>query len=88
MCTRTRSPGLINRVWSFGVKLSRLASCGLGGPVGTPSLWMKAKLVGSMQFGLQWWKRAVHSRSLMCSDAHQWALSQLMLSGNGANPGG
>ena len=53
MCTRTRSPGLINRVWSFGVKLSRLASCGLGGPVGTPSLWMKAKLVGSMQFGLQ-----------------------------------
>jgi len=41
-------------------------------------------LVGSVQFGLQWWNCPLHSRSLMCSDAHQCELSQLMLSKNGA----
>ena len=53
-----------------------------------PSFWMKAKFVGSSQFGLQLSNPNVHSRSLMWSDAHQWVLSQLMLSKNGASPGG
>src|ERR1700674_1373039 len=82
------SPGFIRRVCALGVFVARLASCGLGGPVGTPSVWMKAKLVGSMHALLQLAKFSVHSRSLMWREAHQWVLSQLRLSTNGANTGG
>jgi hypothetical protein len=78
----------MSSVWLLGVKLANVDCCGLGGPVGTPSFWMKAKFVGSSQFVLQLSKPNVHSRSLMCSDAHQCELSQLMLSKNGALPGG
>src|SRR5579863_6263242 len=49
---------------------------------------MNAKFVGSSQFGLQMAKFTVHSASLMCRDAHQCVLSQRMVSGNGASPGG
>ncbi|MBO0824173.1 MAG: hypothetical protein J2P27_09985 [Actinobacteria bacterium] len=73
---------------AFGVKVARFASCGLGGPVGTPLVWMKPKLTGSMQFGLQVAKFRLHSRLSMVSAAHQCVLSQLMLSANGASPGG
>ena len=51
----SRSPGFISRVRPFGVKLDWFASCGLGGPVGTPFVWMNAKFVGSMQLVLQFW---------------------------------
>src|SRR6516164_3391888 len=83
-----RSPGFIIRVFLFGVLVARSAFCGLGGPFGTPLVWMKAKFVGSAQLLLQLAKFTVHSRSLMCSDAHQNLLLQLMLSTNGAAPGG
>jgi hypothetical protein len=36
-------------VCASGVTDARSDSCGLGGPVGTPFVWMKAKLTGSMQ---------------------------------------
>jgi hypothetical protein len=49
---------------------------------------MNAKFVGSSQPALQLSKLNVHSRSLMWSEAHQCVLSQLMLSKNGASPGG
>ena len=65
-----------------------MALSGPAGPVGTPSIWMKAKLVGSMQFRLQFVNPAPHSRLLMCSEAHQWVVSQLMLVMKGASPGG
>src|SRR5215467_8440257 len=71
------SPGFIISVWPFGVMVARSASCGLGGPAGTPLVWMKAKFVGSMQLVLQLTKFTVHSRSLMCSEAHQNLLLQL-----------
>ena len=87
MCTRSRSPGFIISVCESGVKLSAVASCGPAGPVGTPLSWMKAKLVGSMQLALQCTKPAVHSRSLICSEAHQCWLSHEIESPNGANPG-
>src|SRR5215831_18443482 len=83
-----RSPEFIIRVWRLGVLVARSASCGLGRPVGTPLVWMKAKFVGSMQLLLQLPKFTVHSASLICSDAHQCLLLQLMLSTNGAIPGG
>src|ERR1700694_4748147 len=82
------SPGFIRRVCALGVFVARLASCGLGGPVGTPSVWMKAKLVGSMHALLQLAELSVHPWTLLWRDAHQWVLSQLRLSTNGANPGG
>src|SRR5262249_19202508 len=75
--------GLMCRVFLLGVLVARFASCGLGGPAGTPLVAMKAKFVGSMQLPLQLAKFTVHSRSLICSEAHQWVLSQLMLSTNG-----
>ena len=74
-------------VSELGVLVSPVASCGLGGPVGMPSRWMNAKLVGSSQFVLQFTKPSWHSRSLMCSDAHQWVLSHETESANGAKPG-
>ena len=88
MWITSRSPGFIRSVWPFGVAVLPLASCGLGGPVGTPSLWMNAKLVGSMQLLLQFTNPSWHSRSLMCSEAHQCVLSHEIESANGANPGG
>ena len=88
MWIRRRSPGFMSSVSEFGVAVLRSASCGLGGPVGTPFRWMNAKLVGSSQLGLQEVKPRVHSRSLMCSEAHQCVLSHEMLSTNGAKPGG
>ena len=71
----------------MGVNDAAVASCGLGGPVGTPFVWMNAKFVGSMQLLLQVANPAEHSRSLMWSDAHQCVLSHDSLSTNGANPG-
>src|SRR5215472_15595102 len=65
------SPGFISSVLELGVLVAMFESCGLGGPVGTPLVWMNAKFVGSMQWLLQLAKFVVHSRSLMCSDAHQ-----------------
>src|SRR5205823_13776002 len=88
MWTVIVSPGFISSVCSFGVNVEIVETCGPAGPVGTPSFWMKAKLVGSSQAVLQWPKCNVHSRSLMWSEAHQCELSQLMLSKNGASPGG
>ena len=57
--------------------------------MGTPLVWMKAKLTGSTQLWLQlplplpW-----HSRLSMFSAEHQWVSSQLVASTNGAKPGG
>src|SRR5215469_4627948 len=81
------SPGFISSVRWFGVTVLRLAFCGLGGPVGTPLVWMNAKLTGSTQLLLQVPER-VHSSESIVSAAHQWALSQLMPFADGANPGG
>jgi hypothetical protein len=89
MCTVILSPGLISSVRLFGVKVASLESCGLGGPVGTPPRCTKAKLTGSTQLLLQGPDPLpVHSRLSMLSAEHQWVLSQLMLSANGAKPGG
>src|SRR5580700_4612021 len=91
MCTVIRSPGLISRVCLLGVNVALSLSCGLGGPVGTPLVWTKAKLTGSVQLLLH---PVVanplprHSRLSMLSAEHQCVLSQLMLSLNGAKPGG
>src|SRR6266480_232773 len=82
------SPGFISRVLWFGVTVFRLERCGLGGPVGTPFVWMNAKLTGSTQLLLQTLKSAWHSSESMVSAAHQCELSQLRASENGANPGG
>ena len=84
----TLSPGFISSVSRFGVNVVVFWSCGDGGPVGTPSLWMKAKLTGSTQLLLQLAKAAMHSRLSMFMAAHQRVPSQLMLSTNGAWPGG
>src|SRR5215469_2067902 len=81
------SPGFISRVFWFGVTVLRLERCGLGGPVGTPVVWMNAKLTGSTQLLLQV-PETVHSSESMVSAAHQCELSQLRPSANGANPGG
>src|SRR6516165_8546828 len=81
------SPGFISSVRWFGVTVLRSARCGLGGPVGTPLVWTKAKLIGSTHLLLQV-PETVHSSESIVSAAHQWLLSQLMPSANGANPGG
>src|SRR6185503_7191611 len=83
MCTCSRSPGFISRVCAFGVNVAALASCGPAGPVGTPLSWMNAKFVGSIQALLQCVNPIVHSRSLMCSEAHQCRLSHEIASPNG-----
>src|SRR5689334_7954144 len=91
ICTVIRSPGFILSVCRFGVNVRKLDSCGLGGPVGTPFVWTNPKLAGSMHLLLQVFGAIpfpVHSRLSMVSAEHQWVLSQLMLSANGANPGG
>src|SRR6516165_4085722 len=81
------SPGFIRNVDRFGVTVRRLASCGLGGPAGTPLVCTKAKLIGSVQLLLHE-PPVVHSSESIVSAAHQCVLSQLMPSTNGANPGG
>src|ERR1700745_4090003 len=43
----------ISSVSLLGVKVELFASPGPGGPAGTPFIWMKAKLTGSVQLGLQ-----------------------------------
>ncbi len=89
MCTVILSPGFIRSVRLFGVNVASFDSCGLGGPGGTPSRWTKAKLTGSTQLLLHGPDPLpVHSRLSMFSAEHQCVLSQLMLSANGANPGG
>jgi hypothetical protein len=91
MCTVTVSPGFISSVLPFGLNVERLASCGLGGPVGRPLVWMNAKFTGSTQLLLQVANPSVHSRLSIVNAAHQWVLSQLMESANTsppANPGG
>src|ERR1700747_1649803 len=82
------SPGFISRVRWFGVTVFRWERCGLGGPVGTPFVWMNAKLTGSTQLLLQTLKSAWHSSESIVSAAHQCELSQLHASANGAKPGG
>ena len=86
MLSLITSPGFISRVCAFGVTVVRSLSCGLGGPVGTPLVWIQPKLTGSVQFGLQV-PSAAHSRLSMVSAEHQCVLSQLMLSAKGAKPG-
>ena len=49
---------------------------------------MKAKFTGSMQLLLHGPAGPVHSRLSMVSAEHQCVLSQLMVSANGAKPGG
>src|SRR6266568_1025643 len=88
MRTLSRSPGFMSRVFALGVKVARSASCGLGGPAGTPLVWIIAKLMGSTQLLLQWPKFVVHSRLSMVMAEHQWVLSQLAESTMGAMPGG
>jgi hypothetical protein len=87
MWITTRSPWFIRNVLALGVNVCRLACCGLGGPTGTPSVWMNAKFTGSMQLLLQV-PAALHSTLSMLSAEHQWVLSQLIESANGAKPGG
>jgi len=83
------SPGFISSVFLFGVSVLALLFCGLGGPAGTPFVAMKAKLTGSTQLLLhEPDPLPVHSRLSMVSAEHQCELSQLMLSANGAKPGG
>src|ERR1022692_4502197 len=89
MRTVILSPGFISSVREFGVTVAWLLSCGLGGPVGTPLSWMNPKLTGSTQSLLHGPEPVpVHSRLSMLSAEHQCVLSQLMLSENGAKPGG
>ena len=89
MCTVILSPGFISSVRELGVKVARLLRCGLGGPVGTPLVWMKPKFTGSMHCALHGPDPLpLHSRLSMLSAEHQCVLSQLMLSANGAKPGG
>jgi hypothetical protein len=54
MWTLTLSPGFMSNVSAFGTDEARSAVCGLGGPGGTPSVWMNEKLTGSSQFALHW----------------------------------
>ena len=63
------------------------ASCGDGGPVGTPFRWMKPKLTGSSQLLLHITKPVVHSRLSMVSAAHHYVSLQPSLSTNGGLPG-
>ena len=89
MCTVILSPGFISSVRELGVTVARSLSCGLGGPVGTPLVWMKPKLTGSGQLPLQCPDPLpLHSRLSMVSAEHQCVSSQLVLSINGAKPGG
>src|ERR1700683_4295490 len=82
------SPWLNSSVLLFGRNVLTSASCGLGGPVGTPLVCRNAKLVGSSQLGLQVAKLKLHSRLSMVSAAHHLVLLQLSLSTNGVKPGG
>ena len=82
------SPGFMSSVSLLFTNVLVSASCGDGGPVGTPFRWMKAKLTGSSQFVLQLANAAVHSRLSMVRAAHQCVLSQLWLSVKGGSPGG
>ena len=82
------SPGFISSVSPLFTNVLRVASCGDGGPVGTPSRWMKPKLSGSSQLLLQLANAAVHSRLSMVRAAHQCVPSQLSLSTKGGLPGG
>src|ERR1700746_353738 len=77
------SPGVNISVWRFGVNVCRLASCGFGGPVGTPLVCMNAKLTGSMQLLLQVAKLKVHARLSMVRGAHHWVRLQLTESKKG-----
>src|ERR1700722_11734724 len=87
MCVLIVSPGFISSVWPLGTNVARVASCGDGGPAGTPFVWMKAKLDGSSQAGLAF-EVGVPVKLSMVSAAHQCVASQLSLSTNGALPGG
>src|SRR5215469_13952117 len=78
MWTVILSPGFMSSVCALGVTVARLLSCGLGGPVGTPLVWIQPKFTGSMHLLLQlslglpvFW----HSRLSMVSAEHQWVLS-------------
>ena len=81
--TESVSPPLIISVWRLGSKVLTSASCGLGGPAGTPLVCRNAKLTGSMQLLLQVAKLNEHSRLSMVSAAHHLVGLQLSLSTNG-----
>jgi hypothetical protein len=86
--TASTSPGRIISVLAFGVNVLASASCGLGGPVGTPLVCRSAKLTGSMQLLLQVAKPKVHSRLSMSRAAHHLVALQLAPSRSGVKPGG
>ena len=86
--TLSLSPWFMSKVSPLGVNVAFVALAGPAGPVGTPFIWMKAKFVGSVQLGLQKVKPKVHSALLICSEAHQWVVSQLICVMNGEKPGG
>ncbi len=71
----------------MGVNVRTFARCGLGGPVGSPFVWMNAKFTGSVQFGLHVPDES-HASPNVSRAAHQCALSQLCESMIGAYPGG
>jgi len=67
--TWSTSPWFIIRVWRLGVNVLTSASCGLGGPAGTPFVCRNAKFTGSMQLLLQVAKPNVHSTLSIVSAA-------------------
>jgi hypothetical protein len=78
MCTVTLSPGFISSVRRLGVNVALSLSWGDGGPVGTPLVWMWAKLTGSTHRLLHGPEPLpAHSRLSMLSAEHQCVLSQL-----------
>src|SRR5450432_169201 len=86
--TWSTSPGFSLSVWALGVRLVMSASCGPGGPAGTPLVCRKAKFCGSSQLGFRSAKLNLDSRLSIVSAEHHCVLLQLALSANGVNPGG
>jgi hypothetical protein len=64
------SPPFMYSVCALDTNVEASVSCGLAGPVGTPFLWMKPKLTGSSQFGLQFVIPNWHSRLSIVSAPH------------------
>jgi len=79
--TTRLSPGFMRRVLAFGVYVAAVCAPGAGGPVGTPFLWMKAKLTGSMQ-------PLLFVKLSMFRAAHHWVWLQLTWLTKGSQPGG
>src|ERR1019366_324772 len=75
-------------VWACGRKVLTSASCGPGGPGGTPLVCRNEKLTGSSQAVLMLAKLKLDSRLSMVRAAHHLVALQLVLSANGGEPGG